>query len=149
MASPKSTRSITDRFWEKVDRRGPDECWQWLARKDRDGYGRFRDGPLMVKAHRFAYEQMVGPIPDGLQIDHLCRNRPCVNTRHLEAVTQRVNILRGNGITAKQARQTHCKRGHAFDEANTYVLKRGERQCRICAAARNRRYSLENRFKRA
>ncbi|MFJ4777405.1 HNH endonuclease signature motif containing protein [Streptomyces sp. NPDC088762] len=73
--------------------------------------------------HRIMYEQAKGPIPEGLQIDHLCRNRACANPEHLEAVTQKENILRGTGPSAQQARQTHCLNGHPFDEVNTYVYK--------------------------
>lgn len=84
------------RFWAKVDKRGPDDCWLWLANKTApNGHGRFSTGGSMVMAHRFAYELLVGPIPDGLVIDHLCRVRLCVNPKHLEPVTAVENIKRG------------------------------------------------------
>ena len=124
-------RSVEDRFWSKVDTGG--ECWLWLASLYPGGYGNFWDGTRHVRAHRWAYERLVGPIPEGLQLDHLCRVRVCVNPDHLEPVTNRENIMRGEGLTAKQARQTHCKRGHEFTEANTYLQKRdGGRVGRVC-----------------
>lgn len=136
-----ASRSLESRFWEKVDKRGPEECWEWRAGKD-DGYGVIRIGrAAKSKAHRVAYELLVGPIPDGLMIDHLCRNRACVNPAHLEAVTQRVNNLRGESPYAKKARQTHCKHGHEFTEANTYRPPSAPhlRQCRACRARDSRR----------
>jgi HNH endonuclease len=131
------------RFWAKVDRRGEDECWPWTAGKLYNGYGQFDN----QAAHRVAYELAIGPIPAGLQVDHACHNdtgcpggigcphRACCNPTHLEIVTQRENILRGDGLSAKQARQTHCKRGHPFDEANTY-RNGGKRFCRTCMKRR-------------
>src|SRR6266496_2265386 len=91
---------LVTRFWAKVDRSGGSRaCWLWTGKTGRDGYGRIglggRGALVRVRAHRFAYELLIGPIPDGLQIDHLCRVRHCVNPAHLEPVTQRENILRG------------------------------------------------------
>ena len=78
------------------------------------------------------YELMVGPIPDGLVIDHVCNNRGCVRPDHLRPVTQRENILRGEGVAAKRARQTHCKRGHELAGENIRITSTGSRQCLIC-----------------
>lgn len=121
------------RFWSKVQR--GDGCWQWTDAPSAAGYGYFgyggRNG-TKVPAHRIAYELAVGPIPLGKQIDHLCRNRRCVNPAHLEAVTQRQNLLRGLGSSALNARKTRCKRGHPFDDENTYMDRAGRRQCRAC-----------------
>ncbi len=90
-------------------------------------------------AHRVAWEQVNGPIPDGLVIDHLCRNRECINVAHLEVVTNKVNILRGVAPSAQHARQTHCKEGHLFTEETTYIQKNGSRRCRTCKRAWNQR----------
>ncbi len=124
-----TTQERVAAFWDKVQ--FTDTCWLWTGGIDRYGYGKFRFNGRMAGAHVYAYEFCVGPIPEGLQIDHLCRTRPCQNTDHMELVTSRVNTLRGEGITAKKARQTHCINGHLFDEANTghYGTKR---VCRAC-----------------
>lgn len=117
-----------DRFWAKVDKSG--DCWEWTAFLTPDGYGRFGLDGAIVAAHRTAYELVVGPIPDGLQIDHLCRNRKCVNPDHLEPVTQLENARRGFWAT-----KTHCKHGHEFTPENTYIRPTGARQCRTCNRA--------------
>jgi hypothetical protein len=123
------TRNIVDRFWDKVDRKGDDECWEWKACKS-EGYGRlglkYRSG--MVFAHRLAYMLFKGDIPEGMQIDHLCRNRACCNPNHLEIVTSKENTLRGIGITATNARKIHCPNGHEYDITSQH----GYRRCSIC-----------------
>jgi len=146
-----STLSSEERFWLKVDKNGPTpghrpelgSCWVRTA-KLKAGYSYIADSSgRQVVAHRFAYELLVGPIPEGLELDHLCRNRACVKVTpddhgpaHLEPVTKRENILRGEGMGARHARQTHCKRGHPFDEANTYWWN-GYRACRTCRRERD------------
>lgn len=85
---------VAERFWDKVDRRGDDECWPWLAAKSARGYGRFKVGRQLLRAHRYAYEFLVGPIPDGLTIDHLCNQPSCVNPAHMEPVTHIENRRR-------------------------------------------------------
>lgn len=135
-----------DRFWPKVQGQ-PNGCWTWLGGKNSNGYGVFGHGPRgsgFVKAHRWAYEFLVGTIPKGLQIDHLCRNRICVNPTHLEPVTQRENILRGESFIAACARQTHCKFGHPFDAVNTRV----DRNCRVCCICQQQRYARRNLARR-
>jgi hypothetical protein len=130
-------------FWERVDRGSDDEgCWTWMGTKTPDGYGVFYD--VRVKgsrrAHRVAYEALVGPIPNGLQIDHLCRTRNCVNPTHMEAVSSRVNTLRGEGPTASKYRQTHCVNGHEFTPENTKIRSNGiHRQCRECMRITDRK----------
>ena len=132
-----------DRFWLMVNKDGPvptdrpdlGPCWIWRGSPNFGGYGFFEDR----MAHRWAYEHFVGPIPTDLTLDHLCRNRPCVNTSHLEPVTLRENILRGNGSSAHHARQTHCIHGHPFDEPNTCIWQRNGQPERVCRACRNER----------
>lgn len=121
-----------DRFYANVVM-GPEQCHVWVGNNRGNGYGRIRFDGRVVSPHRWIYEHYKGPIPTGLQIDHLCRNTLCVNPKHLEAVTQRENLLRGTNQVALQAQQTHCKHGHEFTPENTYVgPTKGDRQCRTC-----------------
>ncbi len=106
-------------------------CWVWQRFVGPSGYGNLRDSRRMRPAHRVYYERLRGAIPEGLVLDHLCRNRACVNPDHLEPVTHRENILRGNTIAARRAAQTHCIHGHPFTEENTIRGPRG-RNCRTC-----------------
>lgn len=115
---------------EAMTRKG-EGCWEFTGYIDRYGYGVMKVNGRKTKAHRVAYELAIGPIPDGLTIDHLCRNRSCVNTDHLEVVTSCVNTLRGESVSARAARQTHCVNGHPFDLFNTYTAH-GWRKCRTC-----------------
>lgn len=111
-------------------------CWQWNAAMHGAGYGAFslRENGVWVTrlAHRLAYEHFVGPILDGLTLDHLCRNRACINPAHLEPVTLQENKARGYSPVACNARKTHCSRGHAYIPENTHVKKNGYRDCRHC-----------------
>lgn len=113
----------------------PYGCWLWTG-STTGGYGVLSRGPArhapLVRAHRYAYERFVGPIPAGLQIDHLCRNRACVNPLHLEAVPQRENIRRGVSPPACAARKDTCPKGHPFNAENTRLSPRGRRVCRRC-----------------
>ena len=125
---------LSQRFWAMVEQ--TPGCWNWRG-VTTSGYGRIKVHGHTVVAHRVAWELLRGPIPEGLTLDHLCRNRGCVNPDHLEPVTGRENTLRGVGASAQQARKTHCKRGHPFDEKNTRAcLRRGKpyRECRTCKA---------------
>lgn len=122
-------------------------CWLWTASLSNAGYARFQDSG---QAHRKAYEHWVGPIPEGYDLDHLCRTRSCVNPRHLEAVTRQVNLLRGIGFPAIHAKTTHCPKGHSYSENNLIEeLDRGyiKRRCRICKNARQFVYNRRVRGK--
>jgi hypothetical protein len=130
--------SWEQRFWAHADI--GDGCWNWNGNVGSNGYGRIRREKRELLAHRVAYEFHVGDIPEGLQIDHLCRNRVCVNPDHLEPVSPRENVLRGEGITALNARKTHCKHGHPFSESNTHITSEGDRECRTCRAENTRRW---------
>lgn len=122
-------------------------CWIWTAGLSVGGYAKFSQGQRTVLGHRYAYEHTIGPIPEGLVIDHLCRNRSCVNPAHMEPVTPGENVRRGD-LPAQVAARNRlardagaCVRGHAFDESNTY-WHNGKRQCKTCKADRCRRYRL-------
>ena len=106
-------------------------CWEWTSNKAR-GYGHFKLNKKTVKTHRLAYEMFYDKIPNGMSLDHLCRNRGCCNPIHLEPVTIKENIMRGEGIAAKNSKKTDCKYGHPFDKKNTYFYPNGKRLCRIC-----------------
>lgn len=103
-------------------------CWLWTA-STVDGYGRIGWKGKMQYAHRLTYELLIGPIPQGLQLDHLCRTRRCINPLHLEPVTPSENIKRGYDA---RKQKTHCKHGHEFTNENTYITSKNERQCRVC-----------------
>lgn len=130
--------TLTTRILARVTE-GAGGCWLWSGSCDRGGYGQITVNGKHLRAHRVAYEAFVGPIPDGLQLDHLCRVRACVNPEHLEPVTARVNALRGESFSAVNAAKTHCKNGHALDAANTYIRPSGNRSCRMCNAEAQRR----------
>lgn len=113
-------------------------CYIWLGAVNTHGYGHLKFKGKYWQAHRLAYEQTKGPIAPGLVIDHLCRNRACINPDHLEPVTNAVNVLRGNNIAASRAAQTHCKRGHKFTAENTYRSGRSGRMCLTCQRLRHK-----------
>lgn len=119
------------RFWDKVHV-DPDGCWLWTA-AEKFGYGCFFFDGRMVQAHRFAYELVVGEIPEGLVIDHLCQIKLCVRPDHLEAVTHRENVLRSpRGFAAINARKNECHRGHPLSGDNLYLRPTGARECKEC-----------------
>ena len=133
-----------ERFWAKVEK--TEFCWLWRGWVMPNGYGRVKRDGRNYPVHRFAYEQVYGAIPEGLQLDHLCRTRHCVRFDHLEAVSQTTNILRGTGFSARNARKTHCAKGHPFDLLNTQSVALG-RRCGLChrdqERARRKRRSLQ------
>ena len=132
VGTKKDRPSTLQRFWTKIIDIG--DCLIWIGAKNPKGYGIFHNGFKHMAAHRFAYEQTKGPIPAGLQVDHLCRTRACMNPEHMEAVTNRENTLRGTGPTSINAKKTECKRGHKFDKENTVPVK-GGRACLACRRA--------------
>lgn len=126
-------RSLTpeQRWWANIEVVG--RCWIWQGRPNGNSYGVLRVKGKTTAAHRFGYELLVGTIPDNLELDHLCRNRLCVRPEHLEPVTTRVNILRGMGRGAIEARMTDCKYGHPLSGENLYIRPSdGKRRCRQC-----------------
>lgn len=123
--------TLIERFWSKFTRDAATGCWQWMAATS-GGYGKVSVGGSPRYAHRVAYELLVGPIPDGLDIDHLCRNRACVNPAHMEPVPRSVNVLRGVSPAALNAGKLRCCRGHEFTPENTLTQPSGARACRRC-----------------
>ncbi|CCA55433.1 MULTISPECIES: HNH endonuclease signature motif containing protein [Streptomyces] len=131
-------RDPLERFEEQVGK-SPNGHWVWAGVLS-NGYGNFWDGIRKVPAHRWAYEYWVGPIPAGMQIDHLCRIRQCVNPEHLEPVTPRENVLRSDSPPGLSYRTGRCKHGHEMTPENTSFNKAGSRQCKACRRASFKRY---------
>jgi len=125
-----SDAKLRQRLFAKI--RFTDACWYWEGTRSTKGYGRIFVMRKPIQAHRAIYELLVGPIPEGLTLDHLCRNRLCVKPEHLEPVTNRENIRRGIGPSAQAARATHCRKGHAYSEENTRRHRDGSRVCKQC-----------------
>lgn len=124
-------------------------CWPWEGRINKDGYGMAyeRSTKKYIVAHRMVYTAIKGPIPESMQIDHLCRNRSCVNPSHLEPVTQQENIRRGEGIAVGNARKIFCMRGHPLYGENLGINKAGNRFCRECKKMTSREWHKNNRSK--
>ena len=138
-----------ERFWSKVDATG--ECWEWAGYGNAQGYGLFRTdvGGSDGCAHRIVWELLIDSIPEGLVMDHLCRNRRCVNPDHLEVVTHKVNIRRGFSLAARRARQTHCIHGHRYTFENTLRNRNGTRRCATCTRRQYDKRNAQRRLKTA
>lgn len=139
--------SLRDRIMENVSIIPITGCWMWMLKLTCQGYGELHmrySIPAYPRAHRVSYEAFVGPIPDGLVIDHLCRHPWCVNPEHLEPVTQRENTARGDAPSAAAMQKTHCLHGHELTEPNARV-KNGRRMCRACGRAKTAAYELRQR----
>ena len=144
MTRPYTRESPEVRFWSKVEK--TDGCWIWKGCNRGDGYGAFSIRGRGILPHRFGYELSKGEIPKGLQIDHLCRNRLCVNPEHLEAVSQKENILRGDSAITRNRLKTHCPRGHPLIAGNldNYEAKKGYRYCLICRRMHSAKWKKDN-----
>lgn len=137
-----NTRPVLIRFWEKVNKNGPTPihapqlgpCWLWIGAIGKGGYGNFWNGEHYVNAHLFAYTLAHGELA-GLEPDHLCRVRACVRESHMEAVTHRENLLRGDTIASRNSTKTECKHGHRYTPENTYLRPDG--RGRGCVTCRN------------
>ncbi len=137
--------SKAEQFAAKVSPQ-PDGCWKWLGNHDSDGYGRFwlgLPGQKTIGAHRFAYLSIKGEIPEGLVLDHLCRNVGCVNPDHVEPVTVGENQRRGLNVALK----THCKQGHPYTQENTVIRHTGRRWCLTCRKAADRKQYLRRKLR--
>lgn len=136
-----------ERFWGMVERADDTACFEWRGHVRGTGalqYGGFEVDHKRFSAHRWIYEQLIGPIPEGLELDHLCGNSICVNPAHLEPVTRLENVRRSSSPAGINARKTHCHRGHPFDEANTIWTRR----CRCCRSIQNRATHAVQRARR-
>ena len=137
-----------DRFWQKVSIRGVNDCWEYSGYRDKWGYGHFSIRKKPILAHRFAYEDVRGPIARDFPLDHLCRNTSCVNPNHLEVVTNQENCRRGLG-GQNNAIKTHCPQGHVYSEENTYRWKHGDivsRHCKRCNRVYGANYRARKRL---
>lgn len=138
-------RNTVEALNARIRKDAPGGCHEWTGARDTCGYGSVKFSGRLRSVHIVTYEASKGPVPPGLELDHLCRNRACCNPDHLEPVTHRENQLRGVGFVAVNAAKTHCDRGHLFDGPNTIHRPAGRRGCRACMYAAQRRYEARKR----
>jgi len=126
--------------WVEEDRGHASPCWIWQRYIQQHGYGVawVKGEGRKVVAHRVVYEELVGPVPSGMELDHLCEVRCCVNPAHLRPASHRENTLRGNGVASRNIMKTHCPQGHPYDEQNTRYVEGGRRRCRACLRQQKR-----------
>lgn len=138
--APYRRKDVMDRIWAKTMTIPECGCYVFMGADNGNGYGVIGtgDGKKMGLVHRVAYERLVGPIPEGLDLDHKCRVRLCWNPDHVEPVTRQINLLRGIGLPAQQIKRTHCPQGHPYDAQNTRI-KYGKRECKACDRERHRK----------
>ncbi len=136
---PQMTTEQEERFWAKVDVHQPAGCWEWIGAHDQKGYGMFKIGQSMYRAHRVSSRELIGIAPVDLEADHLCRNTRCVNPDHIQFVTRSENIRTSYSASGLNGRKTHCIHGHEFTAENTGIeLPTGKRWCRTCKRSRRR-----------
>jgi hypothetical protein len=126
-------RPVWGRIVAKLSTTDPAKCWLWTGRVTEKGYARIRADGRAQFVHVLSYERAHGPVPAGKELDHLCRVKRCANPAHLDPVIHLVNILRGEGVCARNARKTHCPQGHPYTEENISRTTSGGRRCRTCA----------------
>jgi len=134
--------TIQDRFWSKVYDTQPETCWLWVGGSTPAGYGVIWYKTRQVYAHRLSYEWAYGPIPKGLQVDHLCFTPSCINPEHLETVTDSENKRRALNF---RGQRTYCYNGHLTAESGVYIAPSGARECRVCARKRWKKYRDKKR----
>lgn len=140
---------MLDRLWSKVEPQNPG-CWIWTGTINSGGYGVFRTGGQSAPylgAHRVVWQELVGPIPEGLELDHLCKVRHCVNPDHLEPVTPAVNQARSASFSSLNRRKEACRHGHPLSGDNLYVTPKGFRQCRTCRKVAQERHRRKREIK--
>jgi hypothetical protein len=146
--SPLRGKSVEERFWHYTEKRRADQCWPWLAGKNRKGYGMLQVGSADNRAaHRVSYELAFGSIPEGMQIHHTCENKACQNPAHLVAMKPGAHTLIGNGFSGRNAQKTHCKNGHELSPENCYDYP-GRRACKICAREKARKQEAKRKEER-